>query len=145
MKHTKKLYWTVTGLMAAFMFMATIPDLIKAPVAVAIFSHLGYPAYLLRFLGTAKFLGVITVLVPGVLRLKEWAYVGLVIDLIGALYSHLSVGDPASAWMLPVIGLALVVGSYGLFRQQLNDESRPLREVLAPAYSPRAAVRISVR
>ena len=115
MKHTKKLYWTVTGLMAAFMFMATIPDLIKAPVAVAIFSHLGYPAYLLRFLGTAKFLGVITVLVPGVLRLKEWAYVGLVIDLVGALYSHLSVGDPSSAWMLPVSAWPSSSGRTGCF------------------------------
>ena len=110
MKHTKNLYWSLTGLMAAFMLMASIPDLLKVPDAVAIFSHLGYPAYLLRFLGIAKLLGVITVLVPPS-RLKEWAYAGLVIDLVGALYSHLSVGDPPSVWLFPVIGLVLVAGS----------------------------------
>jgi hypothetical protein len=46
------------------------------------------------FLGTAKILGVIAVLVPGAGRLKEWAYAGLIFDITGALYSHLSVGDP---------------------------------------------------
>ena len=143
MKHTKKLYWSVTALMAAFMLMGAIPDLLKAPLAIAIFAHLGYPVYLLRFLGTAKLLGVITVLAPGVPRLKEWAYAGLVVDLIGALYSHLSVGDPSSAWMMPIIGLILVVGSYLLFRQQVTNESGA-REVFVPAHSSRAAARISV-
>ena len=135
MKYTKKLYWSVTGVMAAFMLMASIPDLLQASMAVAIFSHLGYPAYLLRFLGTAKLLGVITVLVPAVPRLKEWAYAGLIIDLIGALYSHLSVGDPSSTWMLPVVGLILVGGSYLLFRQQVTHERGRVREVFVPAHS----------
>lgn len=112
----KSPYWIVTGLMAAFMLLASIPDLLQAPQARAIFGHLGYPAYLLPFLGTAKILGVITVLMPGVRRLKEWAYAGLVFDLIGALYSHVSVADPLTAWMFPVIGLLLVSGSYLLCR-----------------------------
>jgi len=112
--HTKTLYWSVTGLMAAFMLMASIPDLLTLPEAVGIFMHLGYPTYLLLFLGIAKILGVVVVLVPSFPRLREWAYAGLVFDLLGALYSHLRVGDPASAWMFPVIGLLLVVGSYRL-------------------------------
>jgi hypothetical protein len=132
-------------LLAAFMFMASIPDVIKAPVAVAIFAHLGYPAYLLRFLGAAKLLGVITVLLPAAPRLKEWAYAGLVIDLIGALYSHLSAGDPPSAWLLPVIGLVLIVASYWLFRRLSTGESGPVREVLVPAHGARLANRIPVR
>jgi len=98
--------------MAAFMLMASIPDLLRIQQAIDVFKHLGYPAYLLPFLGGAKTLGVITILVPGVLRLKEWAYAGLVFDLIGALYSHLAVGDPASAWAFPLVGLVLVSGSY---------------------------------
>ena len=59
------------------------------------FRHLGYPTYLLPFVGTAKILGVAAVLFPGFGRVKEWAYAGLVFDLTGALHSHLSVGDPA--------------------------------------------------
>ena len=100
------------GLMAAFMVFASIPDILQIPEAVSIFGHLGYPRTLLPFLGTAKTLGVVAVLVPGVARLKEWAFAGLVVDLIGALYSHLSVGDGPSVWMPAVIGLLLVSGSY---------------------------------
>ncbi len=124
MKYLKSPYWIVTGLMAAFMLMAGLPDLLQVPEAIAIFRHLGYPAYLLPFLGTAKTLGVIAVLVPGFRRLKEWAYAGLVFDVTGALYSHLSIGDPASAWMLPAIGLLLVGGSYLLYRRAVEPAGR---------------------
>src|SRR5215510_3019022 len=109
-------YWTITGLLAAFMIMGSIPDLLRVPQAMAIFMHLGYPAYLLPFLGMAKVLGILAVVVPGFPRLREWAYAGLTFDLSGALYSHLSVGDPASAWILPVIGLLLATASYLLYR-----------------------------
>ena len=122
MKSTNGLYWIVTSLMAAFMLVASIPDVLRIPQAVAIFTHLGYPTYLLPFLGTAKTLGVIAVLVPGFRRLKEWAYAGLVFDLIGALYSHLSVGDPPSVWMFPSLGLLLVTGSYVLYRRHMNHQ-----------------------
>jgi hypothetical protein len=122
MKHPKRLYWVITSLMAAFMLMASIPDILQIPQAVALFIHLGYPTYLLPFIGVAKVLGVMAVLVPGFRRLKEWAYAGLVFDLIGAAYSHLAVGDPPSAWTFPVIGLMLVAGSYLLYRRRLSDE-----------------------
>ena len=91
MKSSKTIYWVVTGLMTAFMLMASIPDVLQADQAVSIFGHLGYPTYLLPFLGTAKILGVAAVLVPRFRTLKEWAYAGLVFYVTGALYSHLSV------------------------------------------------------
>jgi DoxX-like family len=102
MKRPQLLYWSVTGVMAAFMLMASIPDILRIPQAVEVFTHLGYPTYLLPFLGIAKTLAVITILAPSFLWLKEWAYAGLIFDLIGAFYSHLAVGDPPSAWMFPV-------------------------------------------
>jgi len=117
-------YWVVTGLMAAFMLMASVPDVLRLPQAVEIFGHLGYPTYLLPFLGTAKILGVIAVLVPGFGRLKEWAYAGLVFDVTGALYSHLSVGDPVSVWGFALIALVLVSSSYAVGR--LRTEGRGL-------------------
>lgn len=98
--------------MAALMLMASIPDVTQSETAVAAFTHLGYPVYLLPFIGVAKIAGVIAVLLPSPRRLKEWAYAGLVFDLTGALYSHLSVADPASIWVFAVIGLILVTGSY---------------------------------
>jgi hypothetical protein len=112
----KSLYWIVTGLMAAFMLFASIPDILQIAQAVSIFGHLGYPSYLLPFLGTAKALGVLAVLLPGVPTLKEWAFAGLAFDVAGALYSHLSVGDGPEVWAPAVIGLLLVSASYAVFR-----------------------------
>ena len=77
-KNTRTLYWIVTGVAAAFMLLASIPDVLQVPEAMFIFRHLGYPAYLLPFLGTAKTLGIVAVVVPSFQRLKEWAFAGLV-------------------------------------------------------------------
>ena len=118
MNKSKIFYWLFTVLLAALMGLAAVPDILRVPDAQAIFAHLGYPAYLLPFLGVAKLLAVITILVPGFARLKEWAYAGIVIDLTGALYSHLSVGDLLSTWIFPVIGLVLSTGSYAFFRSR---------------------------
>jgi hypothetical protein len=137
MKNVKGPYWIVTGLMAAFMLMASIPDILKLPQAVEIFTHLGYPTYLLPFLGTAKTLAVVAVLVPRFRQLKEWAYAGLVFDLIGALYSHLSVGDPPSVLMMPTIGLVLVVGSYVFYRRLMNYQAGSVGSVLVPVSEQR--------
>lgn len=110
-------YWIVTILAAALMTMSAIPDVLMAEEALEFFRHLGYPQYLLPFLGVAKLLGVAAILQPWFPRLKEWAYAGLVFDLIGAFYSHLSVGDPPSFWIFAVIGLVLVSMSYVLHRR----------------------------
>jgi uncharacterized membrane protein YphA (DoxX/SURF4 family) len=108
-------YWIITILMVLFITASAIPDILMVPGAVEIIEHLGYPRYLVPFLGVAKLLAVIAVLVPGFERLREWAYAGLVIDLVGAFYSHISVGDPVSLWAPSVVALALVIGSYSLY------------------------------
>jgi len=113
--------WTVTGLMAALMLLSAVPDVLRIPNALQVFTHLGYPSYLLLFLGTAKILGVVAVLVPGLPRIKEWAFAGLTFDVTGALYSHLSVGDPPSAWTPAVIALTLVGGSYVAYQRRSRD------------------------
>lgn len=120
MNKTKIIYWIVTVLAAAFMIMAAVPDVMYATEAVTIFKHLGYPEYLLPFIGVAKILGAITILVPGFPRLKEWAYAGLTFDLIGAFYSHVSVGDGPGDWIFAIIALVLVLGSYLLYRKVMN-------------------------
>ena len=108
--------WAVAGLMAALMLVSAVPDVLRVPEAMTVFKHLGYPPYLLLFLGTAKMLGVAAVLAPGVRTLKEWAFAGLTFDLLGALYSHLSVNDPPSAWLPAVVGLVLMAASYLAYR-----------------------------
>jgi uncharacterized membrane protein YphA (DoxX/SURF4 family) len=118
MKAERAIGWAVTGLMATLMLMSAVPDVFRIPGAVSVFRHLGYPVYLLIFLGTAKMLGVSAVLSPGLPRLKEWAFAGLTFDLTGALYSHLSVGDPPSVWTPALVGLILMAGSYVAFRRR---------------------------
>jgi uncharacterized membrane protein YphA (DoxX/SURF4 family) len=118
MKKTALPYWIVTGVLAALMTLSGVPDLLSVPEAVAMFQHLGYPAYLLPFLGVAKLLGVVAILVPGFPRLKEWAYAGFVFDLTGAMYSGIAVGDPASAWLPILIGYALIAASYHLYHKK---------------------------
>jgi hypothetical protein len=128
--------WIVTGLMASLMLLSAVPDVLRIPNAVAVLRHLGYPPYLLVFLGTAKILGVTAVLAPGISRAKEWAFAGLTFDLIGALYSHLSVGDPPTAWLPAVIGLLLVSSAYAAYRIRPPGDDITLNR-LAP--SARAA------
>jgi hypothetical protein len=120
---TKKIYWIITALTAALMLIASVPDVLRTSEAIEFFNHLGYPSYLLPFLGFAKMLGVIVILVPGLPRLKEWAYAGLVFDLIGAFYSHISVGDPVNYWIFPLIALGLVMSSYFLSHARLQTRS----------------------
>lgn len=122
MKKTKIFYWVFTGLLAALMTLSAIPNILSVPEAVTVFKHLGYPIYLLPFLGVAKLLGAIAIVVPGIPRIKEWAYAGFVYDLGGAMYSTISVGDPASAWMTFFIGFILIAASY-IFYHKLKAGS----------------------
>ncbi len=87
MKRLNILYWTVTVLFAVFMLFTAIPDIVRQPEAMQFIQALGYPDYFIPFIGVAKVLGSIAILLPWFPRLKEWAYAGLFFDLIGALYS----------------------------------------------------------
>lgn len=98
------LYWVFTILFAALMAFSAIPNIITNEDSVK-FMHdlLGYPVYFIPFIGVAKMLGVIGILMPGLKKLKEWAYAGLFFDLAGAVYSGIAVGgtvDPQMLFML---------------------------------------------
>jgi hypothetical protein len=129
MKKTKIMYWIFTGLLVVLMGFGSIPDLMYLPDAVALFDHLGYPAYLLPFLAVAKLLGIAAILIPGFPRTKEWAYAGLTFDLVGATYSSIAVGDPASMWAFMFIGFAIIAGSYVCYhRKQISTSFRQVTE-----------------
>ncbi len=126
MKKINIAYWVLTILMAILMTISSIPDILKVPDAVTLVTnHLGYPSYFLQFIGVAKALGVIAILVPGFPRLKEWAYAGFTFDLIAAVYSSICVGDPLSQW-LPIIimGMIIVGGSYFFYHKRLKAKSQ---------------------
>jgi len=112
MKKTNIIYWIFTALFSFVMVGSAIPDVVSAKVEVEGFGQIGMPAYLLPFLGVAKILGVIAILVPGNPRLKEWAYAGLVFDLLGATWSIAAAGQPVPNWAFMALPLLLAAGSY---------------------------------
>lgn len=117
MKQVKIWYWIVTVLFACFMIFSAVGDVLVVPEAVEMITGLGYPKYFIPFIGVAKLLGAIAVLVPGLNRLKEWAYAGLFFDLTGATYSALAVGgfDPAMLFM--VLPFSFLFLSYFLWHR----------------------------
>lgn len=127
-------YWVTTGLISLPMLAGGVMDLSQAPDVIAGMAHLGYPAYFAVLLGTWKLLGVAAVLVPGLPRLKEWAYAGFVFDLTAASISHAVSGDPASNVVIPLVLLAIAMTSWAT-----RPASRRLGSVLPNAVGERAA------
>ncbi|WP_297337543.1 DoxX family protein [Algoriphagus sp.] len=116
-KRDRIIYWVCTGLFSLFMLTSAIPNILKAQEWVTVFESLGYPLYLLPFLGIAKILGVMALLYPRFPRLKEWAYAGFTFNLTGAIYSGIAAAgfDPQMLVLLVPIGLGIV--SYVYFRK----------------------------
>lgn len=132
MKRRSVWYWISTGLVVFAFVFGGIADLGRGPDMVAAMQHLGYPEYLLVVLGVWKLLGAAAIVAPGVPRLKEWAYAGMMFDLTGAAVSHAAVGDPVSNVLVPLLLLALVLTSWA---------RRPESRRLAAATTPNEPVR----
>jgi len=124
MKKTITLFWVFTGLFSLAMLFTTFPDILVVPDAVKFMSQLGYPRYIIPFLGVAKLLGVIAILIPRFPRLKEWAYAGLFFDLIGAFYSQVANNgfQPPMLFMFIFIGLGIL--SYIFYHKKLNESTK---------------------
>lgn len=111
-KRNKIIYWIATIWLALGMLSTGIVQIIKMDEEVAMFTRLGYPAYLLTILGVWKILGVIAVLAPKFPLVKEWAYAGFFFTASGALVSHFAVGDGAADFFGPALLLVLTVVSW---------------------------------
>jgi len=104
-------YWVTTGLLAALSAFAGFTYVSGSPQAVQGFAHVGYPPQLRIILGIAKLLGAITLVVPGLPRLKEWAYAGFTFAWIAAVVAHYLAHDGATAFA-PLILLVFLAVSY---------------------------------
>jgi uncharacterized membrane protein YphA (DoxX/SURF4 family) len=107
----KVIYWVCTGLVAAPSLFAGFIYLSGSPQSVQGFAHVGYPQQLRIILGIAKPLGAIALLVPGVPRLKEWAYAGFTFAWISAFVAHYLAKDGPVAFM-PLVLLLFLFVSY---------------------------------
>jgi DoxX-like family len=114
MKYKKIGFWALTIIFAAMMTFSSFLYLTHQPHIVQAMGVLGYPVYLLNLLGTAKIIGVIALLQTRFSTLKEWAYAGFFINLVGASWSHLASGQSITA---PLILFVILLGSYFLWKQ----------------------------
>lgn len=105
-------YWLTIGLLSFMMTASAISYLLEYPQMVEAFKHFGYPDYFRVFLGIAKIIGVVIILIPkSPMILKEWAYAGFAITLVSAIVSHLSVGDSLDKLIGPLIALSLLIAA----------------------------------
>ena len=103
------LYWVCTILFALLMLFSAAGGIQPTADNIKIMHDwLGYPIYFIQFISVAKVLGSIAILIPGLNRVKEWAYAGLFFDLSGAIYSGIAISgkfDPMMltllAWVIP--------------------------------------------
>jgi uncharacterized membrane protein YphA (DoxX/SURF4 family) len=107
----KIIYWVSTGLVAVLSVFGAFAYLSGSPQAVQGFAHVGYPQQLRIILGIAKLLGAITLVVPGLVKLKEWAYAGFTFAWVSAFVAHYLAKDGPKAFT-PLILLLLLVISY---------------------------------
>lgn len=123
MKKLNILYWSFTGIFAAFMLFTAIPNIVSNQQSIdLIVTQMGYPLYFVPFIGVAKALGSIALVVPGFPRVKEWAYSGLMFDLVSATYSFIALGLPVSDWVFMFLPLLFGGLSYYFYHQRLSAQ-----------------------
>lgn len=105
-------YWAITGLLTFILAFSGIGALTRQEFLVEAMQHIGFPLYVMPILGTAYVLAAIAIIFPGLPRLKEWAYAGVVFAMTGAFVSHVSIGDAFADMAPPLVILALTVASY---------------------------------
>lgn len=111
-KRNKIIYWIATIWLSLGMLSSGIVQLLQVEEETAFIIGLGYPEYFLIILGAWKILGVIAVLIPRFLLLKEWAYAGFFFVATGALFSHIAMDSVGADYFGPVLLLALIVISW---------------------------------
>jgi len=109
------IYWTSTGIVCAVMVFSAVNFNLSHPLGPmkGAFVHLGLPNYFKIELTTAKILGVLALLIPGIPRtIRDFAYAGFTITLISASIAHFASGDGLMFIVDPLIFLAVLAVSY---------------------------------
>lgn len=116
-KTIKISYWIVTILFSLSMLFSGITEVLQIEQAKEVMKHLGYPIYVNKIIGTAKILGVIAILQWKFKTIKEWAYAGFTIDIIGAAASMFFAGDSLLMVLSTVPFLVVMFASYFLWKK----------------------------
>lgn len=99
---------------------ASYSELMRWPSNIDLMNHLGYPVYLLTILGVAKFLAVIGIWQKFSPTLREWAFAGIAINLVGAIASHLAVQD-GYGFLPATFNLAIATVAYIALKRRTGE------------------------
>ena len=98
------IYWISTIIFAALMIFSAVGGIQPTQPAIQLMHDtLGSPIYFIQLISIAKLVGSIIILIPGLNRIKEWAYAGLFFDLTGAIYSGIASSGQFDPRMLGMI------------------------------------------
>jgi hypothetical protein len=121
----RQIAYAVTTVLAVVAFAGSgVANLLHVTHVAEDMGHLGYPSYFMTILGTWKVLGAIAIAAPGLPRVKEWAYAGMIFDVTGAAASRAAASDGAMMVVVPLVIGVIVAAS---------SETRPGSRRLAPA------------
>lgn len=112
MKLKSTIYWVSTILIAIAFATTGVLNSIGNDHILTDMLHLGYPLYFMKILGFWKIMAAIAILLPKTIRLKEWAYAGMLFDLTGAAFSRMNIGDSLEQVIIPSLILSLVITSW---------------------------------
>lgn len=130
-------YWVTTAAVAWELIFGGLWDLniLNKGYVLKVMTDLGYPHYMPYIFGTWKILAGIVILLPGFLRLKEWAYAGVFFVFSGAAFSNLFIGQTGQAIgvlafiIIPIASWALRPASRRLAAAQLTEPTHPEEKV----------------
>jgi len=125
MTRSSALYWASTTVVAIAFLVPGVGNITHVSHIASDMAHLGYPSYFLSILGCWKVLGAIAILVPGLPRIKEWAYAGMMFDLTGGAMSRAAMRDGALMIVIPLMIGSLALTSWWLRPSGRKLEARP--------------------
>jgi hypothetical protein len=120
-KVSKIIFWVTTIIISVAFFVTGIGNLVPFKHIAQDMAHLGYPSYFLKILGIWKILASVTMLIPKIPKIKEWAYAGMILDLTGAAFSRFATGDALPLVIMP-LGIAILVTVNYLLRHSLKGQ-----------------------
>jgi len=127
-------YWVTTSLIAVETLAGGAMDLthgrtgvVEGEPVVDVVTRLGYPTYVLTILGILKIPAALALLLPGLPRLKEWAYAGIVFELTVAAASQAGTRQAPMEIATPVMLAVLAASSWALRPASRKLEGRPSR------------------
>ncbi|MDG1330965.1 MAG: DoxX family protein [Crocinitomicaceae bacterium] len=114
MKAARITHWIFTGLLSALLLMSASMYVFNHDEVSLQVAALGFPVWIIYPLAVMKVLGVLMILTKFKTWLTEWAYAGMVFNMLLAFGAHMAAGDGEQFGA--VIAFVLVIGSFATWK-----------------------------